>query len=91
MQHIILGVIYRPPGPDVNQFNDITNDILERVRHERKLCYLSGHYNIDLLKHGTHKPTSELLDMLYARWAIGGRWLQSPASQDGDGEKRVFM
>ena len=25
------------------------------------------------------------------RWAIGGRWLQSPASQDGDGEKRVFM
>ena len=64
-QHIILGVIYRPPGSDVNQFNDITNDILERVRHERKLCYLLGDYNIDLLKHGTLKPTSEFLDMLY--------------------------
>ena len=29
--------------------------------------------------------------LVYSRWAIGGRWLQSPASQDGDGEKRVFM
>ena len=64
-QHIILGVIYRPPGSDVNQFNDITNDILEPVRHERKLCYLLGDYNIDVLKHGTHKPTSEFLDMHY--------------------------
>ena len=64
-QHIILGVIYRPPGSDVNQFNYVTNDILERVRHERKLCYLLGDYNIDLSKHGTHKPTSEFLDMLY--------------------------
>ena len=64
-QHLILGVIYRPPGSDVNQFNDITNDILERVRHERKLCYLLGDCNINLLKHGTHKPTSEFLDMLY--------------------------
>ena len=64
-QHIILGVIYRPPGSDINQFNDRTNDILERVRHERKLCYLLGDYNIDLLKHSTHKPTSEFLDMLF--------------------------
>ena len=60
-----MGVIYRPPGSDVNQFNDITNDILERVRHEQKLCYLLGDYNIDLLKHGSHKPTSEFLDLLY--------------------------
>ena len=66
-QHLILGVIYRPLGSDVNQFNDITNDILERVRHERKLCYLLGDYSIDLLKHGTHKPTSEFLDMLYGK------------------------
>ena len=25
-----------------------------------------------------------------SRWAIGGRWLQSPASQDGDGGKPAF-
>ena len=64
-QHILVGVIYRPPGTDVNQFNDITSDILERERQERKLCYLLGDYNIDLLKHGSHKPNSEFLDMLY--------------------------
>ena len=55
-QHMIVGVIYRPPGTDVNQFNDITSDILERVRQERKLCYLLGDYNMDLLKDGSHKP-----------------------------------
>ena len=26
----------------------------------------------------------------YPRWSIGGRWLQSPASQDGDGGKPAF-
>ena len=25
--NIIVGVIYRPPGTDVNQFNDMTSDI----------------------------------------------------------------
>ena len=30
------------------------------------------------------------LHFLSSRWAIGGRWLQSPASQDGDGGKPGF-
>ena len=35
-------------------------------------------------------PAHSLRSSCVTRWAIGGRWLQSPASQDGDGGKPDF-
>ena len=55
-QNTLFGVIDRPTGTGINPFNDITNDISERVRHENNLCYLLD-YNNDLSKSGPHKPT----------------------------------
>ena len=37
-----------------------------------------------------HSPYWAASGSLQPRWAIGGRWLQSPASQDGDGRKPAF-
>ena len=65
-KNIILGIIYRPPGTDLNQFSDLFGNILEIVKKENKLCYLLGEYNIDLLNFETHGPTSEFADLLYA-------------------------
>ena len=35
-------------------------------------------------------PCTDVSSGPLSRWAIGGRWLQSPASQDGDGGKPAF-
>ena len=65
-KNIILGIIYRPPGTDLNQFSDLFGNILEIVKKENQFCYLLGDYNINLLNFETHGPTSEFADLLYA-------------------------
>ena len=65
-KNIILGIIYWPPGTDLNQFSDLFGNILEIVKKENKFCYLLGDYNINLLNFETHGPTSEFADLLYA-------------------------
>ena len=63
--NIVIGVIYRMPNSSVDVFNDRISDILNVLQRERKLCYLLGNLNIDLLKAEDHKATGELLDVLY--------------------------
>ena len=64
--NIIVGVIYRMSDPSVDAFNDGMCDILNVVTKEKKICYLIGDLNIDLLKHEEHRPTSDFVDNLYA-------------------------
>ena len=65
-KNIILGIIYQPPGTGLHQLCDPFASILDIVKKENKFCYLLGDYNINLLSFGTHGPTSEFADLLYA-------------------------
>ena len=53
-KNILIGVIYRPPGTDINVFNTSIEAILTKIKSEKKLAYLSGDYNIDLLNIDNH-------------------------------------
>ena len=46
-------------------FNDYIADILKAIKHENKLMYLLGDYNVDLLNVDKHSLTSEFLEHLY--------------------------
>ena len=63
---IYIGTIYRTPDSDVRIFCDHLMNILEKLKLRNQPCYLMGDYNIDLLKHGTHNPTSEFLDPMFS-------------------------
>ena len=60
-----VGVMYRTPDADVRKFCDYLVDILETLKPHNQSCYLMGDYNIDLLKHSTHNPTSDFLDLMF--------------------------
>ena len=47
-------------------FIEIELKILETLKPQNQSCYLMGDYNIDLLKHSTHNPTSEFLDLIFS-------------------------
>ena len=64
--NIIVGVIYRMPGTPLNVFNEYINGVLNIIAKEKKLCYLMGDYNADLLKHESDSHTSDLLDIMYS-------------------------
>ena len=56
---IIVGVIYRMPDSSVDVFNERMCDIPNVVTKEKKIRYIIGDLNIDLLKHEEHGPTSD--------------------------------
>jgi Txe/YoeB family toxin of Txe-Axe toxin-antitoxin module len=65
-QSKIIAAVYRPPDTDVCSFNDILSELLGRIRHENKLMYLMGDFNINLLNCDSHVPSSEFLDVLHS-------------------------
>lgn len=61
----ILGCVYRHPSMDVNSFNEkYLNDTMAKLTEERKICYLAGDFNIDLLKSDTDDHTKDFFDTL---------------------------
>ena len=65
-QNAIVGVLYRPPGTDVGVFNEYLESILDKVKTEKKLLYLLGDYNIDLLQADKHSASQDFLDLVYS-------------------------
>lgn len=65
-KEVVVGVIYRPPNTNVNDFTTHITDLLSTVKKESKLCYLLGDFNINLLNSDTHILTSEFLEVLYS-------------------------
>ena len=65
-KNIIIGVVYRPPGRSLKDFNDIFCDILGRIKSERKMCYLLGDWNCNLLSYESHLQTKNMVDMFYS-------------------------
>ena len=63
---IYIGIIYRTPDSDVRFCCDYLMNIPEKLKLRNQPCYLMGDYNIDLLKHAIHNPTSEFLDLMFS-------------------------
>ena len=64
----IIGIVYRPPNSDIEQFTETLNDILSQISHLP--CYIMGDYNLDLLKHECHNPTEHFLNTMYSNSLI---------------------
>ena len=63
---IIIGVIYRPPDSNVNDFVQIFNSLLAKIGKENKLSYLLGDFNLNLMNYHSHSLTGEFVDVSYA-------------------------
>ena len=61
----IFGCIYRHPTMSIDYFNkSFFNEFIERVASENKVSYLSGDFNIDLLKIETDDSISDFYNSL---------------------------
>ena len=66
IKDVIIGIIYRPPGTDLCEFNVMIGELLENIKAEDKFCYLMGYYNINFLNYESHDQTATFIDMLYS-------------------------
>ena len=49
-KNIIVGIIYRPPNQNVNDFLTRMNEILGKISRDNKICYIMGDFDLNLLK-----------------------------------------
>ena len=63
---MLIGVIYRPPGTDLNIARNKLEHILDKIKVDKKLVYLLGDYNANIINYDKHTPTQELLDLFYS-------------------------
>ena len=59
---IFCGFLYRHPSRDMETFIDYLYKTLAKINKENKECYISGDFNIDLLKYDTNNKYSESLN-----------------------------
>ena len=63
---MVIGVIYRPPSESTLEFIDKVNEIISGVTKGNKLCWITGDFNLDLLKHESHSVTAQFIESLFA-------------------------
>ncbi len=63
---IVVGVIYRPPGYDVDKFNRDFDLLLVKLNKSRSKFVLAGDYNINLLNSDSHSSTGDFLNNLFS-------------------------
>ena len=56
-RNVIVGLIYRPPNQNVNDFVTRMNNVLEKISQDKKTCYLMGDFNLNLLNNENHNAT----------------------------------
>ena len=62
---VIHGCVYRPPNTPISEFLGELTILLDIIIvKERKICYISGDFNIDILKHETHAQTQSFIDLV---------------------------
>ena len=62
--NIICGCIYRHPNNNIKEFNEYISKCFDIITKEKKECYLSGDFNIDLLKYDSNTMYSEFLNTM---------------------------
>ncbi len=67
--NVIVGVVYRHPNECIDTFTKELERKIQRVVHEKKLCIISGDYNINLLK-SNHPATDRFTSMLLSEGII---------------------
>ena len=63
-KNVLVGVIYRPPGTDIAEFNEIVSDLLRKLKAEKKYIHIMGDVNINLINMDKHSPTQDFVDTL---------------------------
>ena len=63
-KNIVCGCLYRHPNSDIDEFMKYIAKCLTKVNKEKKECYLSGDFNIDLLKYDSNNKYAEFLNTM---------------------------
>ena len=62
-----MGVIYWRPNTNIDDFIDNIDRLLLLIKSEKKICYLTGDFNINLLNVDKHVASHDFLECMYSQ------------------------
>ena len=65
-KNIVIGCAYRHPHGNIDDFTDYITKCLAKINKTNKECYLTGDFNIDLLKYDSHNKSAEFINSMTA-------------------------
>ena len=65
-KQLIIGVVYRTEANPVDDFINDLDFTLSKIEKEHKLAWLTGDFNIDLLKHGELAYVDNFINTLFS-------------------------
>ena len=65
-KNCIVGVVYRPPNSNMQAFMESLIPMIKKITDEKKLLYIMGDYNINLLNSDSHKDTGDFINSMYS-------------------------
>ena len=65
-KNMAIGVIHRPPSENTVEFTEKVNGIISGATKGNKHCYITGDFNLDLLKDDSHSVTAQFIESLFA-------------------------
>ena len=65
-KNIVIGVVYRRPGTGFDNFYTKVSNIVDSLRLENKVIYITGDFNVDLLKFRESNDATNLLTLFTA-------------------------
>ena len=61
---MIYGIVYRHPSSNLETFLNNFYSVIGKINKERKLCLISGDFNINLLNFDKHPSTKDFINTL---------------------------
>ena len=65
-KNTVIGVIYSPPSENTLEFVAKVNEVIPGVTKNNKHCYITGDFNLNLLKCESHSVTAQFIESLFA-------------------------
>ena len=91
----IVGCIYRHPTMEIKPFNEnYFEDFITKITNEKKICYLAGDFNINLLQSETDSNIKDFFDILTSNLLvphISRSWMTSPCCRNARMQQDEFF
>lgn len=61
----LIAVIYRPPNSDIEAFLETLTQLFQKIKTEKKSCYIMGDFNLDISNQTHNTNAQEFLDLMH--------------------------
>ena len=69
-KNIIIGCVYKHPSMDIDEFNSLFEDVMDRISYENKEFYLLGDFNLDLLKIDDESKIDDFYNIISSNFLV---------------------